>query len=119
KALAEQLAVTNGNIAAGANGHVKRMPSGHLAIKTPKQDEVDAGALSRYFPQRHFVPLTEILATIDGAAGFSGEPDPSAPSIRQAGSTRGAVRRRHRHGMRDRFAKNGPDLRRHQRGRPG
>ena len=70
-ALADQFAKTNSNIAAGANTHVKRMPSGHLTLKTPKQEDVEAGTLSRYFPQRHFVPLTEILATIDGAAGFS------------------------------------------------
>src|SRR3546814_6709621 len=70
-ALADQFAKTNSNIAAGANTHVKRMPSGHLTLKTPKQEDVEAGTLSRYFPQRHFVPLTEILATLDGAAGFS------------------------------------------------
>ncbi len=70
-ALADQFAKTNGNIEAGANAHIKRMPSGHLSLKTPKQDDVDSETLSRYFPQRHFVPLTEILGTIDGATGFS------------------------------------------------
>jgi hypothetical protein len=70
-ALADQFAKTNSNIAAGANTHVKRMASGHLTLKTPKQEEVEAGTLSRFFPQRHFVPLTEILGTIDGATGFS------------------------------------------------
>src|SRR3546814_5640866 len=59
-ALADQFAKTNSNIAAGANSHVRRMPSGHLTRKTPKQEDVEAGTLSRYFPQRHFVPLTEI-----------------------------------------------------------
>lgn len=70
-ALADQFAKTNANIEAGANAHVKRMPSGHLSLKTPKQDDVDSETLSRYFPQRHFVPLTEILGTIDGATSFS------------------------------------------------
>src|SRR3546814_16468123 len=70
-ALADQFAKTNSNIAAGANTHVKRMPSGHLTLKTPKQEDAEAGTLSRYFPQRHFVPTTEILAQIAGAAEFS------------------------------------------------
>src|SRR3546814_12990509 len=70
-ALADQFAKTNSNIAAGANTHVKRMPSGHLTLKTPKQEDVEAGPLSRYFPQRHFVPLPELLSPINAAAELS------------------------------------------------
>jgi len=36
-ALADQFAKTNGNIEAGANAHVKRMPSGHLSLKRPSR----------------------------------------------------------------------------------
>ena len=70
-ALADQFAKTNSKIEVGTNAYVKRMPSGHLSLKTPKQEDIDAETLSRHFPQRHFVPLTEILGTIDGATGFS------------------------------------------------
>lgn len=35
-ALADQFAKTNSNIEVGANAYVKRMPSGHLSLKTPK-----------------------------------------------------------------------------------
>jgi len=71
KALGSQFIVTNQHIADGTNTHTRQMPSGHLKVNTPKQDEVEATALSQYFPQRHYVPLTEILSTVNEAAGFA------------------------------------------------
>jgi TnpA family transposase len=71
KALDSQFALTNKHISEGTNVHAKQMPSGHLKVNTPKLDEVEATALSQYFPQRHYVPLTEILSTVNKATGFA------------------------------------------------
>jgi TnpA family transposase len=71
KALDSQFVITNKHIADGTNIHVKQMPSGHLRVHTPKLDEVEATTLSQYFPQRHYVPLTEILSTVNEATGFT------------------------------------------------
>jgi TnpA family transposase len=71
KALDSQFVLTNKHIADGTNIHAKQMPSGHLRVQTPKLDEVEVTALSQYFPQRHYVPLTEILSTVNEATGFT------------------------------------------------
>jgi TnpA family transposase/signal recognition particle subunit SEC65 len=71
EALDNQFLVTNKHIADGTNTHVKQMPSGHLRLNTPKMDEIEATAMSQYFPQRHYVPLTEILSTVNEATGFA------------------------------------------------
>ena len=71
KALGGQFIITNKHIAEGTNIHVKQMPSGHLKLNTPKMDEAEATTLSLYFPQRHYVPLTEILSTVNEATGFA------------------------------------------------
>jgi TnpA family transposase len=71
QALDAQFVRTNAHIAQGKNVHVKVTPTGHVKLTTPKQDEVEARSLSRYFPQRHYVPLTEILSTVNAVSGFS------------------------------------------------
>jgi TnpA family transposase len=71
KALDSQFALTNKHIADGTNIHAKQMPSGHLKVQTPKLDEVEVTTLSQYLPQRHYVPLTEILSTVNEATGFT------------------------------------------------
>ena len=65
-----QFIVTNKHITEGTNIYARQMASGYLTVNTPKQDEVEAAALSQYFPQRHYVPLTEILSTVNEATGF-------------------------------------------------
>lgn len=71
QALDAQFVRTNAHIAQGKNVHVKVTPTGHVKLTTPKQEEVEATSLSRYFPQRHYVPLTEILSTVNAVSGFS------------------------------------------------
>jgi hypothetical protein len=34
-------------------------------VSTPKQDEEESEPLRHFFPERHYVPLTEILATVN------------------------------------------------------
>lgn len=70
KALAEQFVTTNDNIRDGKNLFVRQMPSGKIRVVTPKQEETIAPAMLPYLPQRHFVPLTEVLGTVNSATGF-------------------------------------------------
>src|SRR5450756_27613 len=53
---------TNCAIAAGLNSYLKVTGDKAFRIATPKQDEEDSEPLQQFFPQRHYVPLTEILA---------------------------------------------------------
>jgi TnpA family transposase len=69
-ALDQQFTHTNENIKEGKNLHVRRLASGKVRVVTPKQDEVDAPAMMEYLPRRHFVPLTEVLGTVNAATSF-------------------------------------------------
>ncbi len=71
QALGDQFLLTNSNIAEGKNLHVKVTAAGHIKLNTPKQEEIETTALSRLFPQRHYVPLSEILNTVNVASGFT------------------------------------------------
>lgn len=70
-ALSDQFHLTNTTIAKGNNPYVVVTPAGHIKLNTPKQEEIEAMALSRFLPQRHYVPLCEILNTVHGASGFA------------------------------------------------
>lgn len=71
QALGGQFLLTNSNIAEGKNLHVKVTAAGHIKLNTPKQEEAETTAISRLFPQRHYVPLSEILNTVNVASGFA------------------------------------------------
>lgn len=71
EALDQQFLTTNDNIASGRNSHVRSLASGKIRVVTPKQDEVAAPAMMPYLPQRHVVPLTEILGTVNAATAFA------------------------------------------------
>ena len=64
---------TNCAIAAGLNSYLKVTGDKAFRIATPKQDEEDSEPLQQFFPQRHYVPLTEILATVKLHTGFAEE----------------------------------------------
>jgi hypothetical protein len=64
---------TNCAIAAGLNSYLKVTGDKAFRIATPKQDEEDSEPLQQFFPQRHYVPLTEILATVKLHTGFTEE----------------------------------------------
>lgn len=42
-------------------------------VSTPKRDEEESEPLRHWFPERHYVPLTEILATVNLHTEFSTE----------------------------------------------
>ena len=73
KSLHQQYQTTNKNIASGNNPHLKVAASGSFRIATPALDDHDGQPLQPFFPKRHIVPLTEILATVNQYSHFLGE----------------------------------------------
>src|SRR5271165_1949317 len=47
------------------NPHIKFKKNGGVTLSTPKQEESDAVPLQQFFPGRRFVPLVEVLATVN------------------------------------------------------
>ena len=64
---------TNRAIADGLNPHFKMLTGKAFRVATPKQDEEENEPLRHFFPERHYVPLTEILATVNLHTGFATE----------------------------------------------
>jgi hypothetical protein len=64
---------TNRAIAEGVNPHFKMLTGKAFRVSTPKQDEEESKPLRHFFPERHYVPLTEILATVNLHTGFATE----------------------------------------------
>lgn len=46
---------------------------GSFHVGTPKRDEPEASSLSAFFPERRYISLLEVLATVDRATDFLGE----------------------------------------------
>lgn len=65
EALYRQYVITNANIHEGKNPHIKFNKKGGFTLSTPKQDESDTEPLQQFFPERHYVPLLEILSTVN------------------------------------------------------
>jgi TnpA family transposase len=65
EALYQQYFITNQNITEAKNPHIKFGKNGGFTLATPKQEESDAEPLQHFFPDRCFVPLVEILATVN------------------------------------------------------
>jgi TnpA family transposase len=72
-ALQARFEETNRVIAAEANPHFKMLTGKAFRVSTPKQDDEESEPLRHFFPQRHYVPLTEILATVNLHTGFTTE----------------------------------------------
>jgi len=73
EALHRQYLATNRRLAAGANPHLRVAANGRFKIATPKQDDGPEEPLQPFLPQRHVVPLAEILATVNRHALFTDE----------------------------------------------
>ena len=70
QALSEQYKFTNDHIKNNANPHFKAGSGKNFTIATPKQEDEAANLLKSYFPDRHFVPLPEILSTVNAHTEF-------------------------------------------------
>ncbi len=73
KSLYQQYQITNNNENSGNNPYLKIAASGSFQIATPALDDHDSQPLQPFFPKRHIVPLTEILATVNQYTGFLDE----------------------------------------------
>src|SRR5271157_144237 len=73
EALYQQYLVTNRNIDEGKNPHIKFDKDGGFTLATPKQEESDAEPLQHFFPERRFVPLVEVLATVNRFSHYADE----------------------------------------------
>ena len=71
-ALYRQYLTTNAHILDGKNPHIKFKKVG-FTVSTPTLEESDAEALQHYFPERDFVPLMEVLATVNRHTGWMEE----------------------------------------------
>jgi TnpA family transposase len=52
------------------NPHLKFRPNGTFHIATPPSDASEVAPLSEWFPQRHDVPLAQVLETINNHSGM-------------------------------------------------
>lgn len=73
EALYEQYQTTNNNAIKGDNPHLKTIANGSFRIATPALDDKESDPLQQYFPERHYVPLTEVLSTVNRHCDFLGE----------------------------------------------
>jgi hypothetical protein len=65
EALYRQYVFTSTSIQKAKNPHIKFNKKEGFTLSTPKQDESDAEPLQQFFPERHYVPLLEILSTVN------------------------------------------------------
>jgi len=72
-AIYKQYQTTNTNAIKGENPYLKILANGGFRIATPALDEKESDPLQQFFPKRHYIPLTEILATVNQRSGFLNE----------------------------------------------
>ena len=73
EALDAQYEETNRHFSAGDNPLLSLRPDGSFQISTPKLEETEALSLSTFFPERKYISLLEVLATVDQTTGFLDE----------------------------------------------
>lgn len=64
---------TNENLKAGKNPYLKIRADGTFHVSTPKVDETESLPLGDFFPDRKYISLLEVLATVDQATKFLDE----------------------------------------------
>lgn len=69
-ALHQQYEITNRNAREGANPYLKIAANRSFRIATPALEDVESEPLRNSFPARHYVPLPEILATVNQHCGL-------------------------------------------------
>ncbi len=73
QSLDQQYRRTNRHLQEGFNPLLTMRDDGSFHIITPKQDETEAAPLSRFFPDRKYVSLLEVLHTVQRATAFLDE----------------------------------------------
>ncbi|MGA9391860.1 MAG: Tn3 family transposase [Candidatus Sulfotelmatobacter sp.] len=64
---------TNQNFQSDNNPYLTKRPNGTFHVSTPKQEEVECLSLGEFFPERKYISLLEMLATVDQATNFLDE----------------------------------------------
>lgn len=73
QAIDDSFKTANEALISGENQYLKFRKDGSFHVSTPKLDEVDAVPLSSFFPERKYISLLEVLATVASASGFLSE----------------------------------------------
>ena len=73
QALEARYQETNQALQSGENPHLTIRPNGSFHVRTPKQEEVEALSLGTFFPDRKYISMLEMLATVDRATSFLDE----------------------------------------------
>ena len=68
--LHKQYEKTNKHILKGENTYIKFYKNGEFSLITPKEDEEEEIIINDLFPKSRFIPLSEVLATVQNATGF-------------------------------------------------
>lgn len=71
--LDERYQQTNQNFKSGNNPYLTVRANGSIHINTPKLGEVESRSLGDFFPERKYIPMLEMLATVSHASGFLDE----------------------------------------------
>ena len=72
-ALDEQYQQTNHNFKADRNPYLTVHKDGKIHVKTPKQEDVECLPLKAFFPARKYIPIIEMLATVNQSTKFLDE----------------------------------------------
>jgi len=64
---------TNQNLIDGKNPYLTIRADGSFHVSTPKQEEVECLSLGTFFPERKYISMLEMLATVDHATHFLDE----------------------------------------------
>jgi TnpA family transposase len=64
---------TNQNLIDGKNPYLTIRTDGSFHVSTPKQEEVECLSLGTFFPERKYISMLEMLATVDHATHFLDE----------------------------------------------
>jgi TnpA family transposase len=73
KALDARYTETNQNLIDGKNPYLTIRADGSFHVSTPKQEEVECLPLGTFFPERKYISMLEMLATVDHATNFLDE----------------------------------------------
>ncbi len=73
KALEARYEKTNQNLNAGNNPYLTIRPNGSFHMSTPNLEEVACLSLGSFFPDRKYISMLEMLATVDQATHFLDE----------------------------------------------
>jgi hypothetical protein len=57
----------------GNNPYLTIRANGSFHVSTPKQEEVECLSLGTFFPERKYISMLEMLATVDHATNFLDE----------------------------------------------